>query len=203
MNRTIRIAICLVAAGAASGCSTKPRQFSAQVRPLVAAPALAATPPRSEGAVFATCDDFVRSGRTSEFASAAASTGAASAAVLGSAAAVAASGTVGIGATTAGYALTAAIPFVGIAAGIGMNRMIRRGREKGYRKHMTTCMGELGYEVADWTRAAKKQRGTASLVPGAGPVPVAPVPVAEVSAATDSPSEEGQAPATVTPAPTR
>ena len=111
---------------------------------------------------------------------------------------MAASGTVGIGATTAGYALTAAIPFVGIAAGIGMNRMIRRGREKGYRKHMTTCMGELGYEVADWTRAAKKQRGTASLMPGA-----APVPVADVSAATDTASEEGQAPATVTPAPTR
>lgn len=68
---------------------------------------------------------------------------------------------------------------------------------------MTTCMAEMGYEVADWSRAAKKQRGTASLLPGAAPIPVAPVPVADVSAATDTASEEGQAPATVTPAPTR
>lgn len=163
MHRTTIAGIC-AAALMASGCSTKPRQFSAQVRP-VAEPVSTAGLPQGEAAVFSSCDGMVRSGRKGEFASAAASTGAATAAVLGSVAGVAASGTVGIGASTAGYALMTAVPFVGIAAGLGMNRLIRGGRERGYRKHMTTCLAEMGYEVAQWDRAGKKQTGTATLVP--------------------------------------
>lgn len=186
MNRNFSIALCLTAAFAAAGCSTKPRQFSAQVRPVAETAEFASTN-RSETDAYDTCDQMVRHGRTNGFASAAASTGAASVAVLGSTAAVAASGTVGIGATTAGYAMTAAIPFVGIAAGIGMNRLIRKGREKGYRKHMTACMGEMGYEVADWTRAPKKQRGTASLAPASERV--APPAVVE-SARTEEPATQ-------------
>jgi hypothetical protein len=56
------------------------------------------------------------------------------------------------------------MPVIGIAAAFGVNRMIRSGRERSYRKHMTTCLGELGYEVVDWTRMKKKQPGTATLV---------------------------------------
>lgn len=159
MNRTNKIAICIAAALAGSACSTKPRTFSATVRP---AATVAAN--QNEAVAFATCDQLVRKGHKGNFASAAASGGAAGVAVVGSAAAVAASGTVGIGATTAGYAMTAAIPFVGLAAGFGVNRLIRSGREKSYRKHMTACFAELGYDVVDWTRMKKKQPGTATLV---------------------------------------
>jgi hypothetical protein len=68
-----------------------------------------------------------------------------------------------------------------------VRKRIERGREKGYRKHMTACMREMGYEVADWTRAPKKQRGTASLAPANGRV--APPPVVE-SARTEEPATQ-------------
>lgn len=65
--------------------------------------------------------------------------------------------------------LTAAIPFVGLAAGFGVNRLIRSGKERKYKRVMTECMGELGYEVVDWARAPKRQPGTATLVQTAIP----------------------------------
>ena len=184
--RSARAALCLAAALSASACSTRPRNFSATVTP---APA-AQLAPRTETAAFADCNTLVRSGHKGNFAAAAASGAAGGVAVFGSAAAVAASGTVGMATSSAGYALSAAIPFVGLAAGFGMNRMIRAGRERKYKRTMTSCMQELGYDVVDWTKAPKKQPATAILRPAApapepAPVPE-PVPAAPETVATAS-----------------
>ncbi len=177
MSHRQHLAICFVAALACSACSTKPRTFSATVRPASAALAIN----QGETQTFATCDQLVRKGHKGNFASAAATGGAGGVAVIGGAAFVAASGTVGWGVTTAGAVMSAAIPFVGLAAGFGVNRMIRSGREKKYRNSMSTCLGELGYDVVDWTRMKKKQPGTATLAPPALAEPVDPEPATEIT----------------------
>lgn len=151
-----KIALCLAAALASSACGTKPRTFSATVQPT--GPAAA---PAGEAQAFSTCDQLVRSGHKGNFAAVAASGAATGATLMGGGAALAASGTIGIGATAAGAVMAVALPFVGIAAGFGVNRMIRSGKERKYQRTMTACMGELGYEVIDWSRAPKRQPGTA------------------------------------------
>lgn len=159
MKTATSTAVLLAVALSANACSTKPRSFSATVTP-VEARQIAAQP---EADVFATCNMLVRKGHKGNFAAAAASSGAAGLAMFGGAAAVAASGTVGIGVTTGGAVLSAAVPVVGLLAGFGVNRMIRSGRERKYKRVMGDCMQELGYEVTDWTRAPKKQPGSATL----------------------------------------
>lgn len=164
MNRTPTILLCLIAALAISACSTKPRKFSASVQPSATVVA-----GQNEGLAFSTCDSLVRKGHKGNFASAAASGAAGGAALVGSAAVVAASGTVGMtGATTTGYALSAAVPVLGIAAAFGVNRAIRAGRERKYKRTMGMCMAELGYDVLDWSKTPKKQISTASLIAGPG-----------------------------------
>lgn len=173
MNRRYQIAICLAAMLASTACSTKPRTFSATVRP---ASTLAAS--QGESNAYATCDQLVRKGHKGGFASAAATGGAGTVAGL--------AGGFGVWTSAGGTTLAAgstaasvAMPVIGIAAAFGMNRMIRSGREKSYRKHMSTCLGELGYEVVDWTRMKKKQPGTATLA-----APTAPQPAPEVALTT-------------------
>ena len=170
MKRPVRLALCLAAAASSAACSTRPRTFSATVAPLGDAPVEA-----TETATFATCNQLVRAGRKSGFAAAAAQGAAAGAGVFAGAAGVAASGTIGIGATTGGAILSAAVPFVGLAAGFGINRLIRYGRERKYKTAMSACMGELGYDVVQWTRAPKKQPGTAIL----RSAPETPTPVSQ------------------------
>ena len=169
MNANQRLLTCLAAALASSACSTKPRTFSAMVQPL--APQLAEGP--SEAQRFTTCDELIRKGYKTDFASAAA-TGAAggAGAVGGGVAAFAASSTL----AGAGQAVAVAMPVIGIAAAFGMNRMIRSGRERKYKRTMSACMTEFGYEVTDWTRAAKRQPGTATRQPVAADAAVQPSP---------------------------
>ena len=159
MNRTVSLALCLSLAASISACSTKPRTFSAAVIPLNTAQGGST----SESVTFETCNQMVRTGRKNGFVSAAAQGAAGGVGVLAGAAGVAASGTIGIGTTAGGAILSAAIPFVGLAAGFGVNRLIRSGRERKYKAAMTTCMNEFGYDVVEWTRAPKKQPGTATL----------------------------------------
>jgi hypothetical protein len=162
MTRQSTIALCLIAALATGACSTKPRKFSATVRPSPVVDQLA--PASDHSLVFDDCNRMVRAGRKGGFASAA-GTGLAG---IGSAALT--TGTLVFnGAVTSGSAwgpsaaASAAVPVVGIAFAIGVNRLIRSGREKSYRKHMSICLGEFGYEVVDWTRVKKKQSATAML----------------------------------------
>ncbi len=186
MSRRIQFAICLATALATTACSTRPRTFSAMVDPIGGAPLVAT----SEGTTFTTCDQLVRSGRKSGFAAAAAQSAATGVGLFAGAAGVAASGTVGIGATAGGAVLSAAIPFVGIAAGLGINRLIRSGRERKYKAGMTSCMQEFGYDVVEWNRAPKKQPGTATLRALPGALDAEQVPAA-IPAAIES-AEPGQ-----------
>jgi hypothetical protein len=158
MTRQSTIALCLIAALATSACSTKPRKFSATVAPLSASSLVQSG---SETDAFSTCDSLVRKGHKGNFA-AAAGTGAAGA--LGGFGGVALSTTATYGSwSAAGATALAAIPIVGFASAFGVNRLIRSGREKSYKKHMDTCLIEFGYSVIDWTRVKKKQSATAML----------------------------------------
>ncbi len=171
-----RLAACLVAALACTACSTKPRTFSATVRPAAASMSVH----QGEAQTFTTCDQLVRKGHKGNFASAAA-TGAAGSAGVAGGAGLAFAGLGGSSWGAAGAAASAAMPIIGIAAAFGMNRMIRTGREKKYRKNMSLCLGELGYDVVDWTRMKKKQPGTATLAAPAPAEPAAPEPATEVT----------------------
>lgn len=165
MKPTARIALCLTALLAVTACSTRPRNFSAGVQPT------AGTAPgqHSETLAFTTCNDLVRKGHKGNFMSAAASGAVAGAAMLGTTAAVAPT-MITFGSSSAGAGLAAAIPFVGIVAGFGVNRLIRSGRERSYKRNMGLCLQEFGYEVVDWTRMKKKQPAIATLrSPSAAP----------------------------------
>ena len=157
MDHRIKLAICLAAALASEACSTKPRQFSASVVPLGAVQ----SGERNATIDFATCDRLVRSGHRSGFAAAAATGAVGGAAALGGAVAVGTSGLVGGSMSAAGAAAAAAMPIIGFAAAFGVNRMIRSGKERKYKRVMVDCLHEYGYDVSDWTRTHKKEPGTA------------------------------------------
>lgn len=161
MARQHRIAICLAAALLSAACSTKPRQFSATVR----ASSSDSIASGDEARQFALCDKLVRSGRSNGFAAAAATGAVGGAAALGGAVAVSTSGLVGGSISTAGAAGLAAMPVFGFAAAFGVNRMIRGGKERKYRRSMANCLQEFGYDVVDWSKAPKRQSGTAKLLP--------------------------------------
>ena len=100
----------------ASGCSTKPRNFSAIV-----------INPVSDRTIFEadyrTCQTLVRSGHTGEFKAAAASALATGVGTVGATLGAASLGAVGITGATA--AASMAIPVVGVLAGFGVSRAIR------------------------------------------------------------------------------
>lgn len=161
-SQITNIALCLAIALPAAGCSTRPRTFSATVTPINNA----APVPQSEALAFANCNAQVRQGRQSGFAKAAV-TGAAATVGLYGGAGIATSGIAGGSLSAAGASAAAAVPIIGFAAAFGMNRLIRSGREKKYKRTMATCMNELGYTVVDWTKVPKKQPATATLAPAA------------------------------------
>lgn len=151
--------VCMAAALATTACSTKPRTFSASVRP--SATVIAA---QNEGLTFSTCDNLVRKGHQGNFTSAAASGAAGAVAGTAGGIGVAVSGLGGSSLSTAGAAASVAMPVIGLAAAFGVNRAIRAGRERKYKRAMGACMEEFGYSVVDWQRMRKKQPGSAVLV---------------------------------------
>lgn len=159
-RQIINTAMCLAIALSAAGCSTRPRTFSATVTPVDSTVPLA----QSEILAFTNCDSQVRQGRKNGFTTAAV-TGAATTVGLYGGAGIATSGIAGGSLSAAGATAAAAVPIIGIAAAFGMNRLIRSGRERKYKRTMTTCMNELGYKVIDWTKVPKKQPATATLAP--------------------------------------
>jgi hypothetical protein len=176
MIRQFQLATCLAATLACSACSTKPRTFSMTVRPA----ADMAVPASSETESYTICNQLVRSGRKAEFAAAAGQSAAAGVGAIGGA--VASVGMTG-SFSAVGSGAVAAMPVVGLAAAFGVNRLIRSGRERSYKRTMTRCMGELGYDVVDWARMKKKTPGTATLAVPASPEPVSPGPATEASPA--------------------
>lgn len=159
-RQIINTVMCLTIALSAAGCSTRPRTFSATVTPVDGTTPLA----QSETLAFANCDQQVRQGRKSGFTSVAV-TGVATTVGLYGGAGIATSGIAGGSLSAAGATAAAALPIVGFAAAFGMNRLIRSGRERKYKRTMATCMNELGYTVIDWSKVPKKQPATAKLAP--------------------------------------
>ena len=161
MNRTVRTALAAATlATALSACSTRPRNFAAQV----------STPVADRIAFendYRICEGLVRGGHKSGFRTAAsgAAVGAGAAgAGMGAAAAIGSTagtttGWSGIGAGM-GAAFAAATVVAG-AAGFGITRMIRGGRERKYKRTMTACLNEYGYEVAEWDKLKKKDDSAA------------------------------------------
>jgi hypothetical protein len=145
---------CLVALSViASGCSTRPRNFSAQIN----------TPVQDRTAFesdYRTCEGLVRSGQKSGFRAAGTTAAISAGAVGGGVGAFAAttggtaSGWSGIGAGL-GTAAAAATMVVGVV-GFGLTRVIRSGREHRFKDRMTACLGEYGYEVASWEKLKKR-----------------------------------------------
>lgn len=187
-RQIINTAMCLAIALPAAGCSTRPRTFSAMVTPVDGTAPLA----QSEVLAFTNCDKQVRQGRKSGFATVAV-TGAATTVGLYGGAGIATSGIAGGSLSAAGATAAAAVPIIGFAAAFGMNRLIRSGRERKYKRTMATCMNELGYTVIDWTKVPKKQPATATLAPPpirTGPASPA-APVASPASALASASSPG------------
>lgn len=158
MIKSATIATCIAVILACPGCSTKPRNFSVTVAPAASGQASAQT----ESEAFSACNAMVRSGLKGNFASALATGAATSAGVYGGAG-LATAGIAGSSLSAAGATAMAAVPLVGFAAAFGMNRMIRSGRERKYKRTMTECMQQLGYDVVAWNRVPRKQPATATL----------------------------------------
>ena len=133
-----------------SGCSTRPRNFTAELSaPVVDRMAF-------EGD-FRTCQTLVRQGRKSGFKNAAAMGLVGGVGAVGGGAALASAGLVGVNiGTGAVSALTYAVPFIGVFAGFGMSRAIRSGREGKYKRAMATCLDEYGYGVSRWSAVKKR-----------------------------------------------
>lgn len=147
MTTRTPILAAVIVAIALSGCSTRPRNFAAQV---------AAPVPDRLGfeSDYHTCATLVRSGHTSNFKGAALTGLAAGAGTFGATAVAATAG--GIGITGATTAASMAIPGVGLIAAFGMSRAIRGGKERKYKRAMTDCLAEYGYEVSSWAKLDKR-----------------------------------------------
>ena len=137
------------AAMLATGCSTRPRNFTAELS--------APVPDRAafEGD-FRTCQTLVGQGHKSNFKGAAASALATGVGTVGAGAAMASAGLVGITSGGGAVVAAAAMPVVGVFLGFGVSRMIRSGKEGKYKRAMNTCLDEYGYGVSRWSTVKKK-----------------------------------------------
>ena len=163
-----------------SGCSTRPRQFSAALK----------TPATDQNAYerdYQICQTLVGKGYKSNFKSTALKLGIGTAAgfaggiAVGAVVAAATTptvGTLGLNVVGAGAgAASIAFPVIGIGVGFGVSRAIRSGREKRVKAALATCLGEYGYSVDSWT-LVKKVRKTKGKTPAPAPDPaIAATPV--------------------------
>ncbi|MCL6730040.1 hypothetical protein [Sphingomonas hankyongi] len=132
------------------GCSSRPREFT----PALAAPASSQA---QFDAAYSECRQLLvegkldSSGRVAS-AGAGAAAGAATA-VAGGTAAAAAGGYAGLAAASATIVL---LPVAIIGGAWGMSRMKRAKKEHAVKTALSGCLHERGYEVAAWSKAAKK-----------------------------------------------
>lgn len=195
----------LMMAAALSGCSTRPRNFAAQV-------AVPSAELASFEADYRTCSTLVAQGRRAGFRDAALMAGASGAGVIagvgvafGTAGAVAGSAPFA-GLAAAGTIASVAMPGIGLLAGFGVSRMIRGGKERRFKRAMTACLGEYGYTVDDWERIDRKSdAATAALAmvrqpPGAAATAMMPEQGASVLALAAEPLAEAAPPMVSDPA---
>lgn len=167
---------CLVALSVmAAGCSTRPRNFSANV----SAPVADRMAFEND---YRTCEKLVRAGHSSNFKGAAATIATTGVATVGAGAAIVSTGLGGVNvATGAASASLAAVPVIGILAGFGVSRAIRGGKERKYKRAMGDCLAEFGYPVGTWTKLKKRDdaAGFASANVTVAPAATAELPVEE------------------------
>jgi hypothetical protein len=165
----------------ASGCSTRPREFRANV---------VASPPveRNFDTDMRQCQVMVRKGIKKDFRRTAAQVvaGAGGGLVVGTAVAgvAAANATTLSGAFGAASAGGAAMSVGGPLIAFGVSRMIRTGREKKYRAALETCLGEYGYQVAGWEKQKKLTKAEIAAAVAAMQAADTAAPLATVSAST-------------------
>lgn len=153
MNRNAMICALAGASVLASGCSTRPRNFTAELS--------APVPDRAAFENdFRTCQTLVRQGRKAGFKDAATGLAVGSGAVgaglaVGSMTAGGVYSGYGAAGAAAGAALMATTAVVGIA-GFGLTRLIRGGKERKYKRAMDACLTEYGYSVDSWAKVNKK-----------------------------------------------
>jgi len=147
-RKTVLVAATL--ATALSACSTRPRNFAAEV----------STPVADRLAFeqdYRTCQQLVASGHSNNFKSVALQSVATGAGAFGTGVGLVSTGAVGITSSSgAAAAATAAMPVVGVLLGFGVSRAIRGGRERKFKRNMSACLTEYGYEVADWEKLEKR-----------------------------------------------
>lgn len=163
-----------VAASLVSGCSTRPRNFTASL----SAPVVDRTALEND---FRTCQTLVRQGHTADFRATAATALATGAGTLGTGLAMAGTGMVGI--TTGGgaaVAATAAMPVIGVLLGFGVSRMIRSGKERKYKRAMASCLAEYGYGVHEWSKVHKRDDAARMTAAAVAAAPAAPLAMPEV-----------------------
>ena len=188
MNRNAMICALAGASVLVSGCSTRPRNFTAELR--------APVPDRAAFETeFRTCQTLVRQGRKAGFKDAAAMGLVGGVGAVGGGAALASAGLVGVNiGTGAVSALTYAVPFIGVFAGFGMSRAIRSGREGKYKRAMATCLDEYGYGVSRWSAVKKKDDAAKIAAAKANIQPLEPV----IATSTAGPVAAVPAPETAT-----
>lgn len=150
MSQARTISALLAAGMLVSGCSTRPRNFTASL----SAPVADRTMFEND---FRRCQALVRQGHRSNFKGAAATALVTGVSTLGTGVAMAGTGMVGL--TTSGgaaAAASAAMPVVGILVGFGISRAIRSGKERRFKRAMDSCLGEYGYRVEHWAKIHRR-----------------------------------------------
>ena len=131
-------------------CSSRPREFEPRL----------STPTANQAdftAAYASCQQLYVAGKldsSGRSASAAVGAGAgAGTAAVGGAAAAAAGGYGGLALASATIVL---LPFAVLGGAWGMARAKRAKKERAVKTALSGCLHERGYEVAEWTKVAKK-----------------------------------------------
>ena len=146
---TSRTVACTVAVALTlAGCSSRPREFN----PTLAAPV---TNQSAFDFAYTTCQQLLVAGKLDASGrSGSAGAGAAAGATTAVAGALAtAGGYAGLAAATATVIL---LPFAIVGGAWGMAKMKRAKKERAIKTAMTGCLQERGYQVAGWSKAAKK-----------------------------------------------
>src|SRR5690348_17512984 len=143
-------ALAIVACLSLEACSSRPREFEPML----------ATPSANQAefqAAYATCRQLLVDGKLdsngrSGSLGAGAGAGAGTAAVGGTAAAVAG----GWGGVALASATIVLLPFAVVGGAWGMSRAKRAKKERAIKTAMGGCLHDRGFEVAGWSRPAKK-----------------------------------------------
>jgi len=144
-----RVSILVITAVALASCSSRPREFTAQ---------LEAPPADSTGfeQIHESCRVQIAQGKRSGFL---VSGAAGTAAAVGTGAAIVGSAGPGMFAGVAAGAMAATVmPFIGIGAAWGVAKAKKKKKERDVKQAMALCLTENGYTVSDWEVASRTER---------------------------------------------